>query len=168
MGIRGLAAVAFVACASFAQAQTVNGMTAPPTEAVLLPSRTPLEEEMRHELVCLCGTCGHRSLTNCPCASAETMRGQLAEQIKLGKTRDEIREYFIRTYGSEEPLGAPIDKGFNRLAWLVPYLVAATGAAGLGFAAIRLSRRPPAPTEAVARVDPDLDHRLDDELSNLD
>ena len=26
-------------------------------------------------------------------------------------------------YGSQEVLAAPIDKGFNRLAWLLPYAV---------------------------------------------
>ena len=38
-------------------------------------------------------------------------------------------------------LGAPIDKGFNRLAWLFPYLVGASGAVAIGFAAVRWSRQ---------------------------
>ena len=58
------------------------------------------------------------------------MRGELAALIDQGKNHDEIIQAFITKYGSEEMLGAPIDKGFNRLAWLVPYLLGASGAVG--------------------------------------
>ena len=64
---------------------------------------------------------------------------------------------------------APIDRGFNRLAWLFPYLVGASGAVVAGFAAIRWSRRHDSQTdEAPPAADPALDERLDDELRNLD
>ena len=53
----------------------------------------------------------------------------LASLIDEGKTHDEIIQAFIAKYGSEEMLGAPVDKGFNRLAWLLPYLFGASGAA---------------------------------------
>ena len=36
---------------------------------------------------------------------------------------------------------APINEGFNRLAWLFPYLIGATGAACVGIAAFRWTRR---------------------------
>jgi len=39
-------------------------------------------------------------------------------------------------------LASPIDKGFNRLAWLLPYSLAACAAAALGYGAYRLARRP--------------------------
>jgi hypothetical protein len=66
-------------------------------------------------------------------------------------------------------LGAPINKGFNRLAWLIPYLIGGTGAVIVGFAAVRWSTRPPtSPNEAQTERDPDLEERLDDELRNLD
>ena len=53
------------------------------------------------------------------------MRGELAALIDQGKTHDEIIQWFIAKYGGQEMLGAPLDKGFNRLAWLFPYLVGA-------------------------------------------
>jgi hypothetical protein len=40
---------------------------------------------------------------------------------RSGKSEDEILQHFIAQYGSEELLGAPIDEGFNRVAWLFPY-----------------------------------------------
>ena len=102
---------------------------------------TELEAELQNELVCVCGDCPHYTLAACRCSSpprfvetadgrqeiasagAEYMRGQLREQIELGRDRRQILDYFIAAYGSQEPLGAPLDEGFNRLAWLFPYLV---------------------------------------------
>ena len=67
-----------------------------------------------------------------PCATSHEMRGELAALIDQGKSHDEIIQAFITSYGSQEMLGAPLDKGFNRLAWLFPYLVGATGAVAIG------------------------------------
>ena len=59
---------------------------------------------------------------------------------------------FIQEFGGQDILAAPVDKGFNRLAWLFPYLVGATGAAMVGFVAFRWSRLPRRPAAgAVAR-----------------
>jgi hypothetical protein len=70
-------------------------------------------------------------------------------------------------------LAAPIDKGFNRLAWLFPYSLGVVAAGGLGYTAFRLSRRPPAaaasaPGDIAVREDNDLADKLDDELRSLD
>ncbi len=141
---------------------TATGPTAP---------RSALEKRMRSELVCVCGDCPHYSLTDCLCPVADKMRAQLAEQIKLGKDPDQIKAWFVATYGSEEPLGAPIDRGFNRLAWLLPYVLGGAGALLALGVAVRWSRRErPAPTPAApaAGVDSALQAQLDDELRDLD
>ena len=49
---------------------------------------------------------------------------------------------FVAKYGSEEMLGAPIDRGFRRLAWLLPWSVGVGAAAAVGFVAVRWSRKP--------------------------
>ena len=97
------------------------------------------------------------------------MKDQLAEQIRLGKNRDQIRDYFVATYHSQEPLGAPIDQGFNRLAWLLPYAIGASGILVIGFAAIKWSRHDATrqPEHAPA-LDAELDERINDELRDLD
>jgi cytochrome c-type biogenesis protein CcmH/NrfF len=93
-----------------------------------------------------------------------------------GRTRDQVIQYFIEKYGGQVALAAPIDKGFNRLAWLFPYSLGAAAIGGLGYAAFRMSRRtssgasksaaePQAPSSA---ADPELSDKLDDELRNLD
>ena len=151
---------------------------------------TELEAELQHELVCVCGDCPHYTLAACRCAvppewnttadgmqeigraGSEFMRGQLREQIELGRSRREILDYFIEVYGSQEPLGAPLDEGFNRLAWLFPYLVGSGFLIAIGVTAVRWSHRDVASAGGASPspdvVDAELDARLDDELRNLD
>ena len=154
----------------------LSGLASPVRAQVTEPTlesyaaESELERQLQRELVCVCGTCPHFTLADCRCSTAASMRGQLKDQLALGKTRDEVLHYFIDTYGSQEPLGAPLDRGFNRLAWLFPYAVGATALGGLGVVVVRRSRRHeelqalPLPEAADAK----LEARLDDELRNLD
>jgi cytochrome c-type biogenesis protein CcmF len=133
--------------------------------------RTEFERQMQHEIVCTCG-CGHTNIAECrkdPCATSHQMRGELAALIDQGKTRDEIKAAFIQSYGSEEMLGTPIDKGFRPLAWLLPILVGGGAAGMVGFVAMRWSRKhDDEASEGATPADPEFDERLDDELRNLD
>jgi cytochrome c-type biogenesis protein CcmH/NrfF len=134
-------------------------------------ARTPFEKQMQHEIVCTCGACGHQNLAECrkdACSTSHQMRGELAAMIDQGKSHDEIIQAFITKYGSEEMLGAPLDRGFNRLAWLVPYGVGATGAVLIGFAAMRWSKRAPTVANVAPPADAALEERLNDELRDLD
>ena len=134
--------------------------------------RSQLEKDLRGEIICMCGTCGRKRIGECTCPLAAEMRDEVAGLVAQGKTREQVYAYYIQKYGSQEPLASPIDKGFNRLAWFVPYVVGATGAACVALAAFRWSRRDrsgdPGRTQVEAEDDPDLRARLDDELRNLD
>jgi len=90
--------------------------------------------------------------------------------VEQGQTRDQIISSFIQRYGGQDVLGAPLDKGFNRLAWLFPYLVGVGSAISVGFVAVRLARRNDASADAADVREPDaaLEQRLDDELRDLD
>ena len=98
-------------------------------------------------------------------------RVEVHNLLAQGKTRQDVIQYYITKYGSQIALASPIDKGFNRLAWLLPYGGAGMAAVLLGFGAFRLAHRPrpiePAPP-TVAENDPDLQDKLEDELRNLD
>jgi cytochrome c-type biogenesis protein CcmF len=133
-------------------------------------ARNDFEKKMQHEIVCTCGACGHATIAECrkdPCMTSHEMRAELAALIDQGKNHDEIIQAFITKHGSQEMLGAPIDKGFSRLAWLFPYLVGATSAVAIGFAAVKWTRKPDEATEA-APLDAALEERIDDELRDLD
>jgi cytochrome c-type biogenesis protein CcmF len=150
---------------SLARAQHVE-----PAQSVPVVPRTPLERELGRELICMCGTCGRQLAGECQCGYAANMRAEIAKLVADGKTKDEVFAYYIAKYGSQEPLAAPIDAGFNRLAWLFPYMVGGAGAVGVGAMALRWSRRHTSGDDEAEPepVDPILEGKLDDELSNLD
>ena len=141
-------------------------------QATLVVPRSPLERELQGEIICMCGTCGRKRIGECTCSMAAEMRDEVAELVRQGKSREEIYQYYIAKYGSQEPLASPIDKGFNRLAWFIPYLAGATGALAIAFVAVRWSRREGQAARLVsdtaADSDPALNARLNDELRDLD
>ena len=52
----------------------------------------------------MCGTCGRTALAECTCGKAAEMRAELAKLVAHGKNRDQIHQYDIEKYGSQEPL----------------------------------------------------------------
>jgi cytochrome c-type biogenesis protein CcmF len=135
-------------------------------------ARTPFEKQLQDEIVCTCGACGFAKISECrkdPCPVSHKMRAELAAQIDQHKSHDEIIQWFVTKYGSEEMLGAPMNKGFRRLSWLVPYAVGGGAAIVGGFIFIRRTRRrEDEPGSEADAEDPVLKERLDRELENLD
>jgi len=144
---------------------------AQPRDNVVSPPMSELEKQLQSEIVCMCGGC-KAPLNDCPmlqCATREQEKAMLKELVEAGNTRDEIVSIFIQRFGGQDVLGAPLNEGFNRLAWLFPYLVGGGSAALVGLIAVRLSRRHPETDEDVLEsVEPELEERLNDELSDLD
>ncbi len=139
--------------------------------------KSALEKDLYKSLICMCGTCGRQLVGECTCGYAADMRAEIGNLVKMGLTRDQVLQYYIKKYGSQEPLAMPVDKGFNRLAWLLPYVLGAGGLLLIGGAAIKWSRHstataataapaPAAPSTEAA--DKELEARLDDELRDLD
>jgi cytochrome c-type biogenesis protein CcmH/NrfF len=136
----------------------------------LLVPDSDLEQDLQQSIICMCGTCGRKLLSDCTCSVAADMRRELRGLVDQGLSHDEVIEFYVAKYGSQEPLAAPIDRGFNRLAWLFPYIIGMVGLAFAGSVAVRWSRRASTGADLVAPVAPDpaLEARLDDELNNLD
>ena len=141
-------------------------------QTVVVVPRSSQEKDLQHQIVCMCGTCGRQRISECTCGKAEEMRIELASLVSKGMTNDQIIEYYVKKYGSQEVLASPIDVGFNRLAWLVPYAVGAVGVVAIGSMAVRWSRRRADAAHAApadtAPADPRLESKLDDELRDLD
>jgi cytochrome c-type biogenesis protein CcmF len=137
--------------------------------AQAVPKFTDQEVAARRDIMCTCGC--RRSLEKCGmtnCGGEAAQMAAIRRYIAEGKSHDEILAAFVRD-GGEHMLMAPIDRGFNRLAWLFPYALAAAGLVTIIVNARRWSHRPAlAPSGAVAATDPALDARLDDELRSLD
>jgi cytochrome c-type biogenesis protein CcmF len=136
---------------------------------VIAAPKNALEQELREEMGCTCGTCAHEPLTHCTCSEAQGMRDALRAQIDLGKDKTEILSHFMAVYGGQQFLSAPIDAGFNRLAWLFPYALAGTIAVIGGVVVIKKSRSTARLPQGEKPVqDAALEARLDEELQDLD
>jgi cytochrome c-type biogenesis protein CcmF len=135
--------------------------------------RSELQRRLEERILCLCGGC-RSPLGSCPmrpnCRHYDEESAQVAAYIRDGKTYDEVLDAYIREHNTQAVLAAPLNRGFNRLAWAVPYAIGAVGLLLAGVFAVRWSRRPAvaeAPT-ATMTADDSLQARLDDELRDLD
>jgi cytochrome c-type biogenesis protein CcmF len=144
-----------------------------PNMSVAPVQKSELRRQLEGDLMCMCG-CG-APLDNCPmgptCHGLQEADAKLTKYLGEGMDRDAVKAAFVRDYGGQHVLSAPLDQGFNRLAWLLPYLFGGAGALAVGLVAMRWSRRDrSAGTDAPAAAagDPQLRARLDDELRDLD
>jgi cytochrome c-type biogenesis protein CcmH/NrfF len=80
-----------------------------------------------HKLMCACGC--NQVLLECNhvgCTYSSRMRDELAASISRGDSDDLSLQAFVQKYGPTV-LIAPTTTGFNRVAWVVPYLVLGLG-----------------------------------------
>jgi len=137
---------------------------------VPVKERSQLERRLESEIMC---TCGCKSpMGSCPmrpnCSHYDQQEVRLKAHLAEGKDYDAVKASFIQEFGGQAVLAAPIDQGFNRLAWLFPYLAAAAALIGIVVSARRWSRQAAPASTADDGVDPALNARLDDELRDLD
>ena len=138
---------------------------------VLLVPKSPVEKELRANIICMCGTCGRKRVGECTCGTAEAMRAEISELVAAGKSYDEVVDYYVKKYGSQEVLASPIDEGFNRLAWFLPYAIGVVGILVVGGVAVKWTRKgPDAPVvlQTPSAATQEREARLDDELRDLD
>lgn len=83
-------------------------------------------KEVTQELVCLCGSCNHESLSTCICGFAEGRRQEIVQALDEGKTQEAIIAQLIDQYG-RMVLAAPPARGYNLLAWITPFALLILG-----------------------------------------
>ena len=135
--------------------------------------RSELQRSLEDRILCMCGC--RQPMGSCQmrpnCGHYDEQAAKVKTYISEGKSYDDVVNAFVSEYQSQAVLAAPIDEGFNRLAWLVPYAIGATGLLLAGVVAVRWSRRAKtddhAAQVAAVRNDP-LAARLEDELRDLD
>ena len=76
------------------------------------------------QLICPC-SCGE-ILSGCICETGKTMQGFVSNELKAGKSKDQITASLVSKYG-EVILGAPKAEGFNLVVWIAPFVATAMG-----------------------------------------
>jgi cytochrome c-type biogenesis protein CcmH/NrfF len=79
-------------------------------------------DRIGHQVICMCGC--NQILLGCNhlgCAYLTKMRAELTTAVDHGDSDGSILQYFVQTYGTLV-LAAPTNTGFNRVAWIMPYV----------------------------------------------
>jgi cytochrome c-type biogenesis protein CcmH len=85
--------------------------------------------DLGHRMMCVCGC--NQILLECNhvgCQYSDRMRGELMASLDRGDNDDLALQGFVQKYGTTV-LAAPTNKGFNRVAWIIPYVVLLLGLA---------------------------------------
>jgi cytochrome c-type biogenesis protein CcmF len=172
---------------SFATSKVPAGATATLLLLLLLPAslsaqseavstvvpqpRSELRRQLEGDIMCPCGC--RAPMNDCPmgpsCHGLQEMNPKLDKLLAQGLNRTQVRAALVAEAGGEHVLMAPIDQGFNRLAWLLPYAVGVSGALAAAVVALRWSRADRSGSDpAPPQDDAELRSRLDDELRDLD
>ena len=126
-----VAVVAAVAAVPLAQ------QPQPPDDSALEARTAQVASQLR------CPVCQGLSIQDSPSELSQQMRAVVKDQLRAGKTPEEVTAYFVSKYG-EWILLEPRPHGFNILVYAMPVLLVLTGL-GVIFIAVRKWTRPPGP-----------------------
>jgi cytochrome c-type biogenesis protein CcmH/NrfF len=99
-------------------------------------------DRIGHQLMCVCGC--NQVLLECNhvgCSYSTRMRDELTAAVTRGDSDNNVLQEFIQTYGTTV-LTVPTDKGFNRVAWIMPYLALVLGIGLVVFIVAVWKKRP--------------------------
>ncbi|MGA2203295.1 MAG: cytochrome c-type biogenesis protein CcmH [Terriglobales bacterium] len=106
-------------------------------------------KDLGHRLMCTCG-CGQVLLecNHVGCQASEKMRNELLAALDKGGSNsdDLILQGFVQEYGPTV-IAAPTATGFNRVAWIMPFVALALGIAFVVYV-VRSWKNRPAPALA--------------------
>jgi cytochrome c-type biogenesis protein CcmH len=123
----------------------------------------PTLADLEGEVMCpVCNT----TLDQSSSPAARQIEAFISARIAAGDSKNEIKDRLVAEYGPQI-LAAPPKKGFNLLAWLLPFVGLLGGALVLGLLAWRWSHtREPGPP--AAPLSPALERRVDEEIARFD
>lgn len=105
---------------------------------------TPEQEELAEEIESMlkCPVCRSQSVRTSRSFMAEDMSRRIRQMVAEGRSKEEIREYFVARYGDYIVL-APRKEGFTWTVWLLPFALVLGGAVTIVAVARRWHGRPP-------------------------
>jgi cytochrome c-type biogenesis protein CcmH len=133
-GLRGRISAAALLCVAIF---TLSGAGDPATRFT----------EIGHQLMCMCG-CGQVLLecNHVGCPLSDGMRNDLMAAVSRGDSDSLVEQTFVQKYGPTV-LTAPTTAGFDRAAWILPFVAALLGF-GLVIFVVRAWKNRPVPAIA--------------------
>jgi cytochrome c-type biogenesis protein CcmH len=97
-------------------------------------------DRLGHALMCQCG-CGQVMLecNHVGCTSSEQMRKELKAAMDRGDSDQVILAGFVEKYGPTV-LSAPTNKGFDRVAWIMPVVIFFAGLTAVALVVVAWKR----------------------------
>jgi cytochrome c-type biogenesis protein CcmH len=132
---RLLAALAFAALGALG---ALGAVQQSPADSVLEARTAEVAAQLR------CPVCQGLSIQDSPSELSQQMRSVVKDQLRAGKSPDEVKAYFISKYG-EWILLEPKPKGFNVLVYAMPILLVAVGLGWIVLAVRKWTRPPDSP-----------------------
>ena len=103
-------------------------------------------DRLGHQMMCVCGC--NQILLECNhvgCPYSTRMRDELTAAVTRGDSDNGVLQWFIQTYGTTV-LSVPTNRGFNRIAWIMPYFALIMGIGAVVLIAGVWRKRPPGST----------------------
>ncbi len=127
--------------------------------------------DISKQLICQCGCT--MILSNCShdeCTVRDAMTSLIEQKLAQGQSEEQIIQFFVAQYG-EEVLASPPKRGFNLVAWLLPFAAILAGG-GIIYIALKawVRRGKRRPTNAVTQAeegDEEYRHQLEKELEEF-
>jgi cytochrome c-type biogenesis protein CcmH len=136
-----------------------------PVPVALTPEQEELAEEI--ESMLKCPVCRSQSVRTSRSFMAEDMSRRIRQMVAEGRSKEEIREYFVARYGDYIVL-APRKEGFTWTVWLLPFALVLGGAVTIVAVARRWRGAPPAPPPPAPSSAGTYMQRLEQELEETE
>lgn len=148
VSITGAALAALVAVAALRTTVAAQQAAATPQAAAAAP-QTTADSVLEARTAALasqlrCPVCQGLSIQDSPSELSQQMRAVVKDQLRDGKTPEQVKAYFISKYG-EWILLEPKAHGFNVLVYAMPVLLVALGLGVIVFAVRKWTRPPDLP-----------------------
>ena len=104
-------------------------------------------KEIGHQLMCIC-SCGQVLLecNHVGCPASDGMRNELMAALERGDSDSLVEQSFVQKYGPTV-LAAPTTSGFDRAAWIFPFVAFTVGVIAIVLL-VRAWKNRPAPLPA--------------------
>ncbi len=125
--------------------------------------------DISKQLICQCGCTA--VLSNCThdeCMVRDTMATLIEQKLAQGQSEEQIIQFFVAQYG-EQVLASPPKRGFNLVAWVLPF-AAILGGGGVIYIVLKKWVRRGTPSQTYPEAeerDEEYRQQLDEELEEF-